>query len=185
MPNKSPSKVLRNVKRITKFLEKKPAEKKYLAVHKLPDLDIPPTVKSLNFSQPTIISILPSRRHLEFSKPVLTNIPPEIPNSCLSTTKLLNPLMNLTKLQTSSNMCTQPSPLLERIPQLDGGIEQEVLKCKNCKKTMVTADDIKWHFETQLGREDCSILRSMLGWHPNQLLNVNQVNLQWCHSQLG
>ena len=72
---------LRNVKRITKFIEMKAAEKKILTVHKLPAFDLYPKVKNiLTFSRPTIISILPSPRQLSLLKPVLTDIPPEAPN---------------------------------------------------------------------------------------------------------
>ena len=36
------------------------------------------------------------------------------------------------------------------------------IQCTFCKKTFETGEDFKWHKETQYGREDCSILRSML-----------------------
>ena len=37
-----------------------------------------------------------------------------------------------------------------------------VKKCDVCQKVFETPDDVKWHRETQYGREDCKILKSML-----------------------
>ena len=37
-----------------------------------------------------------------------------------------------------------------------------VKKCDVCQKVFETQDDVKWHRETQYGREDCKILKSML-----------------------
>ena len=173
MSHKSPSKVLRNVKRITKFLAKKAAEKKPLTLQKLPEIDIPPRIKILTLSQETNVSILPSPpRVLSFSKPVLTDIPPETPKQCIPyppTTKRIFPSNHhITKLQTIPNIPAHPAPALgRRIPQLDGVVDQENVECSNCMKVLETQDDVKWHYETKIGREDCSILRSMLGWHPD------------------
>ena len=36
------------------------------------------------------------------------------------------------------------------------------LLCEECQKVLETPDDIKWHFETTYGKEDCKILKSML-----------------------
>ena len=166
MSHKSPSKVLRNTKRITKFIEKKTAQKKVLTGRKLPELNIPPAAKKiLNFSQPTILSVLPTQICLSFSKPVLTDIPPEV--SFLPQVAVQNFSSNslITHLQTTSNIHTQPRPIFSRIPQLDG--ETEESQCGTCKKIFEDADDIRWHFETQIGCQDCSILRSMLGWTPD------------------
>ena len=167
MSHKSPYKVLRNVKRITKFMEKKAADKKIMTVRKLPELDIPPAVKILTFTKPTIISIMPTLRHLSSSKPVLIDIPPEFPRP--KPIYSSNPLiMKISRLQNCSSTSTQPTPAAVKIPQLDGIsiTDPEVLQCKVCKKMLETADDVKWHYETQIGREDCSILKSMLGWNP-------------------
>ena len=65
MCNKSPAKILRSVKRMTKFIEKK---------HET--VDIPPSSKILSLSQPTIISISPSPKFLTFSTPVTADVPP-------------------------------------------------------------------------------------------------------------
>ena len=159
MPNKSTYnyKVLRNVKRITTFLEKMDSEKKILVVQKLPCLNIPPTVKALGFSKSTMISISPSLRKRSSSKPVLTDIPPEFARPNLNS--LSNPhIVDHSNLQTNSK-------LLGRIPQLDGGIE--ILQCPTCKKVFEDVDDRKWDYETKIGREDRSILISMLGWNPD------------------
>jgi Leucine-rich repeat (LRR) protein len=157
MPNKSPYKVLRSIKRITKFSEKKASEKKILTVQKLPCICIPPTVKTLAFSKSTMISISPSQRQLSFSKPVLTDIPPEIPRTNLSYLSI-PPFVENTRLP--PNHRTHG-----RIPQLDGGLE--ILQCSTCKKVFEDEDDRKWHYDTKIGRDDCSILRSMLGWNPD------------------
>ena len=54
---------------------------------------------------------------------------------------------------------------VQRIPQLDG--EAEFSPCPTCEKKFETIDDVRWHYDTKIGREDCSILRSMLGWNPD------------------
>ena len=60
---------------------------------------------------------------------------------------------------------TQAAPVMSRrIPQLYGERDLDVIKCTTCMKVLETEDDIKWHFETKIGREDYSILKSMLGW---------------------
>ena len=65
---------------MTKFLEKKTVEKKFLTVQKLPALDIPPDAKkNLTISQPTIVSILPVSRCHSSTKQVLIDIPPGYP----------------------------------------------------------------------------------------------------------
>ena len=78
MCHKSPAKVLRNVIRITKFLEKKSKsltktvlppvsiapETKHLSIEALLSVDVPPVKKPLSFSTPTFISIPPIQRSL-------------------------------------------------------------------------------------------------------------------------
>ena len=77
-----------------------------------------------------------------------------------------NPL--ITRLPTNPSTFTQPAPVFGRlIPQLDGGSYQEATQCTTCMKILETEDDIKWHYKTKIGREDCSILKSMLGWQPD------------------
>ena len=60
----------------------------------------------------------------------------------------------------------QTNIISQRIPQVDGGVDSDDFQCPKCKKVLETNDDMKWHYETQIGRQDCSILRSMLGWNP-------------------
>ena len=32
-----------------------------------------------------------------------------------------------------------------------------------CEKMLETQDDMKWYYQTKYGREDCAILKSMIG----------------------
>ena len=75
MCHQSPTKILRNVKRITKFLEKK---KKLLSIVVLPQVNIEPEVKPLSFSQSTTINIYPVKKCLSLSKMVSVSIPPSM-----------------------------------------------------------------------------------------------------------
>ena len=74
MCNKSPAKILRSVKRMTKFIEKK--HETVLSYKYLPQVDIPPSSKILSLSQPKIISISPSPKILSFSTPVTADVAP-------------------------------------------------------------------------------------------------------------
>ena len=74
MCNKSPAKILRSVKRMTKFIEKK--HRTVLSYISLPQVDIPPSSKILSLSQPRIISISPSPKILSFSTPVTADVAP-------------------------------------------------------------------------------------------------------------
>ena len=152
--NRSPAKKNRNYRRLVKFLQAK----------------IPPmkTPKILSFSQPTISSISTPPIPLSFSKPVLTSIPPTFPQSLLSSTIAVRKL---------ASVYARPAPILDsRIPQLDGMAwdhdlqhqpSMDCLRCPSCQKSLETEDDWKWHFKTEIGRQDCSILRSMLPSWPN------------------
>ena len=78
MCHKSPSKVLRNVRRITLFLEKKP---KALSVSLLPQINIPPLIKSLEFSPLVTTNVPPQPKTLQITnlaihKVVCTDLPP-------------------------------------------------------------------------------------------------------------
>ena len=104
MCHKSPAKTLRNVIRMTKFLEKKP---ELLTINPLPSVNIIPNRKLFQFSQPvittyppkqTIISIshgvvsmsikplevtkMPSKKPLSVSNICTTDIPPD-PYPCM------------------------------------------------------------------------------------------------------
>ena len=77
--------------------------------------------------------------------------------------------------QHQTNMSRNNRELQDNIPQLDGGTSilpevglknkpTKVQMCNECKKTFETDDDIKWHFGTKIGREDCLIFRSMIDY---------------------
>ena len=105
---------------------------------------------------------------LSLSKPVLIDIPPEIPKQVTYYPPATKRHSHIMGLQTIPNIPSQPAPVMgRRIPLLDGGGDLENIQCSNCIKVLETQDDVKWHYETKIGREDCSILRSMLGWHPD------------------
>ena len=58
-------------------------------------------------------------------------------------------------------MQTTPFSIPEsQTPQLDG--DQDFPDCKYCQKCFEDKGDYKWHYETEIGQEDCWILRSML-----------------------
>ena len=171
MPVKiSNAKKTRNMRRLITFLQTK---------------IVTPPVKILSLSHQTAISISPRTRPLSISKTVLTELPPETPEYLLPTTRRpnhhSNPLiMDLSRNQSlNSNMSFRNGSLLDgRIPQLDVSTPNILYKnsdhypqpktaavptpCIVCKKTFETEDDVKWHWETKYGREDCAILRSML-----------------------
>ena len=73
MCHKSPSKVLRNVMRITKYLEKKVDT---LSKTVLPQLNIAPNSIPLSFTQPTITNISPVKKCLYVTKLVSVSISP-------------------------------------------------------------------------------------------------------------
>jgi hypothetical protein len=70
---RSPAKVFRSVRRITKFLEKKT---KNLSITLVPQSNVSPEVKPLSFTQPTITNISPVEKCLSFAKGVSISIPP-------------------------------------------------------------------------------------------------------------
>ena len=72
MCHQSPAKILCNVVRITKCLEKK---NKSLSITVLPQINIAPEIKPLSFSQCTI-TIYPVKKCLSLAKMVSVSIPP-------------------------------------------------------------------------------------------------------------
>ena len=158
--NKSPAKKMRNAKRLIAFLQTKIVEKS------LPSLKLCPQAS---------VSVAPKAPPLlAVTKCFGISVPPEPairPNKLdkqsqtMNVAKTPNPL--ITRLQTSSPIVAQSAPVMSRrIPQLDGERDLDVIKCTTCMKVLETEDDIKWHYKTKIGREDCSILKSMLGWQP-------------------
>jgi hypothetical protein len=78
MCHKSPAKVLRNVRRITLFLEKKP---KTLSVSLFPQVNISPFVKPLSLSPLVTTDVPPLQKNVHISKlaihkVVCTDLPP-------------------------------------------------------------------------------------------------------------
>ena len=180
---------MRDIKRMTKFNESKSfLEKKSkfsslsLTSHLYPGIDIPPAAKILVFSQPLLVSIPPTPRPLSVSKPVITSISPVLPQHSVQSTFALpqqnsftQPSKTLTldlNKQEYKHHARPASILHTRIPQLDGSMYDycderpqpapDFLQCITCEKVFETQDDMRWHNETKYGREDCSILRSML-----------------------
>ena len=72
MCHTSPTKLLRSVKRMTKFLEKKPSS---LCVTVFPSINIFLVVKSLNFSPPFSLDVIPTRGQLSSHQACSINIP--------------------------------------------------------------------------------------------------------------
>ena len=93
MCHKSPAKTLRNVKRITKFLEKKP---ELLTITPLPSVNIIPNRKLLQFSQPIITSYPPKKKALSISHGVVS--------------MSIDPRKAPRKLLSLSNLCTTDIP---------------------------------------------------------------------------
>ena len=83
MCNRSPAKVLRSIKRIAKFIEKK---HELLTVHILPQVNIYPILKPLEVSLPTHTSIPPKKKTLTKSTTVHVSVPP--PEKLLSVAKV-------------------------------------------------------------------------------------------------
>jgi hypothetical protein len=190
MPNKSPYKTMRDIKRMAKFnesksyLEQKSKESFLsLSLRKYPGIDIPPVAKILVFSKPVLVSIPPTPRPLSVSKPVITSISPVLPQPPVQST-LAFPKQKPFPFNQPSNTLTlnlnkqeykhhaRPASILDtRIPQLDGSTYDycdrpqpapDILLCISCQKVFETLDNMRWHNENKYGREDCKILRSML-----------------------
>ena len=91
MCNTSPAKLLRSVKRITKFLEKKCSS---LRVTVLPSINILPVVKSLNFSPPFSLDVIPTACSINIPPVVSSPVPDQQPLT-------MEGLMNIVQIQNS------------------------------------------------------------------------------------
>ena len=69
----SPSKLLRSVRRLTKFIENKPD---ILSVTTLPPIDIFPAARLLKISQQINVDIFPEKKKLSIAMVSSTSIPP-------------------------------------------------------------------------------------------------------------
>ena len=77
MCNDSPSKLLRSIKRMTKFAERMQFKStQVLSKQILPHISIVPCPKLLSLSEPVITSISPERRNLSISVPVQSEVSP-------------------------------------------------------------------------------------------------------------
>ena len=133
---KSPAKKMRSLRRLLSHFKQKSDS---------------PKQKILSISQPIIIEIMPVTRTLSLSKPVLTNTPTNS-HQTLSDMKpaSYHQAANLLHKKLTS----------QQMPQLEGATDGQ--HCKICKKLIEDDHDYKWHFETEIGREDCRLLKSML-----------------------
>ena len=151
---RSPAKKARSVNRLIKFIKKKCLERVQpsLSIEVLPStsftLSLPPKPKPI----------------LSLSRPTLTNIPPEVSlstgNLSQCTPTYLSPSLSTNTFQLPRSLkdvsvTTQPPPRSSILPNGQ-------TYCTNCHKTFATIEDEKYHKETQYGREDCYLLRSML-----------------------
>ena len=73
MCQKSPSNLLRSIKRITRFSDIK-SRIFHLSNHILSQIDISPEPRILSFSTPIITSVSPKEKSLSFSVPIVTEI---------------------------------------------------------------------------------------------------------------
>ena len=73
MVHKSPAKILRSIRRITKFLENKPTD---LSIAILPSINILPITKPLALSTPILIDVRPTQPNLTIKCLASIDIPP-------------------------------------------------------------------------------------------------------------
>ena len=151
MCHKSPSKLLRNIKRMCKFSEVKKEELTLsLSIQNISTIDIPPFRKMLSFSTPVTTSLSPKRRSLSCSVPVLTEIPPS---------KQLRPR--------STNISYRKFQPIEIVPgarnddiflfssYIDGGTFTTTFVCHFCYDdyTFKSADSLRTHIQTAHRKE--------------------------------
>ena len=147
---KSPAKKARSVNRLLKFIKKKRLEENRptLSIVALPSIsftpNLPPKPKQiLPFSRITSTDVPPKKPYLSLMFVERTNIPPADQNPALPSSLKDVSLRN------------QPRPQSSILPN-------NQTYCTTCQKIFSTKDDEIYHQETQYGREDCYLLRSML-----------------------
>ena len=166
MPHKSPSIKKRDRLRMLQYILKKQEEtflrEKIIFEQKVENVKEELQKKSsmITHLEQIISKLLQTKSNKSKPKLTISNVSNhDIPPSCISITYASQPYHSTP---------SQSAPVLGRgIPQLDGCEDPDVFRCPNCRKQLETTDDKKWHYETQIGRQDCSILRSMLGWNPS------------------
>ena len=167
----SPSKKLRNLVRLVKYLKFK--------------LNSPTSFVAktqLSRSSTVTTSLVPKLAVLSLKQQPGIDIPPckpiYIPTaSSISTASLITdlrrPQTDVYTNRSNVKQNTRPVPSPDgHIPQLDGVTERmfhlhpqpapDLIQCKTCQRKFETMDDFRWHKETQIGQDDCRILRSML-----------------------
>ena len=117
----------------------------------------------------------PSAQHVPLSVSSNTSL---YPNSLLDLTRQQQHYSNINLVHSNVQLRRSDSVFGGYIPQLDGEASNlsvnnlhqlspkksapDPLQCKMCQRLFETKDDFTYHNETQLGREDCLILKSML-----------------------
>jgi hypothetical protein len=186
----SPSKKARNMTRLVSYLKYKlNVPTKILSFSQPMILSISPPPRPLSFSKPVLTDIPPVTLQGPFPPATIT-VPKHVPVNYPSNSLIMDLTRQQTKSNIYNNPVNssihsnikqydRKTPVLDRwIPQLDGGTSdmsinnlnqhhqpQPVpypLRCSSCLKIFESEDDFKWHKQTQIGREDCSILKSML-----------------------
>ena len=150
---KSRAKKQRNMKRLITFLQAK---------------ILSPTTQSLTICHQSNIDLPPKPSPLlTKSKLDYLSIPPKIPKKpclslvCVETTdippadQIFAPYLPLPSSLKEVSIRNQPPPQSAILPN-------NQTYCTTCHKIFGTKDDEKYHQETQYGREDCYLLRSML-----------------------
>ena len=148
---KSKSKKVRNMKRLITFLQSKITN---------------PTIQSLTICPQSNIELPPKpSRFLSKTKLDIISIDPEPPNRpCLSLVRVQSIDIPPTQLNLApylpnslKEVCLRTQP-----PPLSAKLSTQQTYCTTCHKIFETKDDEIYHQETQYGREDGYLLRSML-----------------------
>ena len=134
---KSLAKKIRSFNRLIKFIKKKCLE------------EIQPSLSLVKLPPTSFTPSLPpkSRTILSFSRVTLTDVPPTNINQ--------NFTPYLPRSLKDVSLRNQPPPQSSVLPNGQ-------TYCTTCDKIFATKEDEKYHQETQYGREDCYLLRSML-----------------------
>ena len=144
---KSKAKNLRNMKRLITFLQSEIISPTTLSLKNCPQSTIslssnPSLV--LTKTKVDLISIRPKKPCLSLVRLHCTDIPPTQPTPGHFPHSLKD-----------VSLRSQPPPRSSKLPT-------QQTYCTSCHKIFETKDDEKYHQETQYGREDCYLLRSML-----------------------
>ena len=148
--NISPAKRIRSIRRLLSFQFKKMTKSRIfpsLSICHQEQSSFPPSRPNLTYSRLAHTSTKPPTRQLSFSLVNTVSIEPKKMNHETMA-------MSIPQLDGSSDMFT--SNVFQN-HQPPGQIQ-----CITCKRFFETRDDFRWHEETQYGREDCLIVKSML-----------------------